>query len=372
MKLQISDNIKSLIPYPPGKPLKELEREYGVTGSIKMASNENSLGPSPKAMAAIQDGLSGLHRYPDGSCHYLATAVAAKLDVEMNQLVFGNGSNEVIDFLVRAFISPGDEVITSHPSFLVYQTMVQAQDGVNIVVPLKGMGHDLETIAAKVTAQTRLIFLDNPNNPTGTAFGKEDFEDFLAKIPETVVVVLDEAYVDFVEPALRLDVRDYLDNSTAVVGLRTFSKAYGIAGLRVGFGIMNQEIADFLHRVRQPFNVNELAQGGALACVQDDEHYNNTMAMSHDGIAWLNREITALGCHVFPTQTNFFLVDVGCDCKVIYENLLQQGVIIRPMSAYGYPSYIRITVGIKDENERLVAALAKALEAASVQPSAAS
>ncbi len=362
MKLHISDNIKSLIPYPPGKPLKELEREYGVTNSIKMASNENSLGPSPKAMAAIAQCLAGLHRYPDGSCHYLAQALAEKLGVKMDELVFGNGSNEVIDFLVRAFVSTGCEVITSHPSFLVYQTMVQARDGINIVVPLQDMAHDLDTIATKVTDKTSLIFLDNPNNPTGTVFDRPTFESFLAKIPETVVVVLDEAYVDFVDPAIRLDVRDYIHGSTSVVGLRTFSKAYGIAGLRVGFGIMNSEIAGYLHRVRQPFNVNELAQVGALACVQDDDHYNKTMAMTRDGIAWLSAKITALGCHVFPTHTNFFLVDVGCDGKELYENLLHQGVIIRPMSAYGYPSYIRITVGTKAENERLITSLITALE----------
>lgn len=361
MKLQVPDNVKSLIPYPPGKPLKELEREYGITDSIKMASNENSLGPSPKAMAAIAQCLSNLHRYPDGSCHYLAEAVAAKLGVDQQQLVFGNGSNEVIDFLVRAFVTPGCEVITSHPSFLVYQTMVQAQGGTNIVVELKDMGHDLGTIASKVTDNTRLIFLDNPNNPTGTVFAKAAFEAFLAKIPESVVVVLDEAYVDFVDEEIRLDVRHYLDNSTPVVGLRTFSKAYGIAGLRVGFGIMNKEIAGYLHRVRQPFNVNELAQVGALACVQDDDHYQQTMAMTKEGIAWLTREIKALGCHVFPSQTNFFLVDVGCDCKELYEKMLRLGVIIRPMSAYGYPSYIRITVGTPAENERLVKSLAKVL-----------
>ena len=363
MKLNVSDNIKNLIPYPPGKPLKELEREYGVTDSIKMASNENSLGPSPKAMEAIAGCLAGLHRYPDGSCYYLAQALAAKLGVKQDELVFGNGSNEVIDFLVRAFVGPGDEVITSHPSFLVYQTMVQAQDGVNIVIPLKDMGHDLDTIASKITDRTRLIFLDNPNNPTGTAFDKATFESFLAKVPETVVVVLDEAYVDFVDEDLRLDVRDYMHGNTAVVGLRTFSKAYGIAGLRVGFGIMHSEIASYLHRVRQPFNVNELAQVGALACLQDDERYQKTMDMTRDGIAWLTAEISKLGCHVFATQTNFFLVDVGCDCKDLYDRMLHLGVIVRPMAAYGYGSYIRITVGTEAENSRLVKALAQTLKA---------
>ncbi len=361
MKLQVSDNIKTLIPYPPGKPLKELEREYGVTGSIKMASNENSLGPSPKACKAIAECLTGLHRYPDGSCHYLAEATARKLGVAQDELVFGNGSNEVIDFLVRAFVTAGSEVITSHPSFLVYQTMVQARDGVNIVIPLKDMGHDLDEIASRITPKTSLIFLDNPNNPTGTVFDQATFETFLAKIPETVVVVLDEAYVDFVDENIRLDVRQYIHNNTPVVGLRTFSKAYGIAGLRVGFGIMNSTIASYLHRVRQPFNVNELAQVGALACLADDEHYHNTMDMTREGIAWLTGEIEQLDCYVFATQTNFFLVDVGCDCKDLYERMLHLGVIIRPMAAYGYGSYIRITVGTEVENRRLVEALGQVL-----------
>lgn len=358
MKLSVGDNIKSLIPYPPGKPLKELEREYGISDSIKMASNENSLGPSPKAVEAIGHALVNLHRYPDGSCYYLTQALADKLSVKDTELVFGNGSNEIIDLLVRAFISPGDEVITSHPSFLVYQTMVQAQNGINKVVELNNMHHDLDAILDEVTERTKLIFLDNPNNPTGTVFTKENFEEFLEKVPESVIVVLDEAYVDFVAPEFKLDVRSYLYNSTPVVGLRTFSKAYGIAGLRVGYGIMRPEIADFLHRVRQPFNVNELAQVGALACLEDEDHYQKTLLMTSEGIAFLRGEIEKLGCVTFFTQTNFFLVDIGMDAKVMHEHMLNKGVIIRPMTAYGYPTYIRITVGTEAENRRLLKTLA--------------
>jgi histidinol-phosphate aminotransferase len=361
LKLSVSENIKTLIPYPPGKPLKELEREYGISDSIKMASNENSLGPSPKAVQAIAMALENLHRYPDGSCYYLARSLAEKLEIKQDELVFGNGSNEVIELLISAFVSPGDEVITSHPSFLVYQTMVQARNGVNRVVPLKDMRHDLETISSMVNDKTRLIFLDNPNNPTGTVFARKEFENFLAAIPETVIVVLDEAYVDFVDSALRLDIRKYMHAETAVVGLRTFSKAYGIAGLRVGFGIMNAEIATYLHRVRQPFNVNELAQVAALACLEDEDHYQQTLTMTREGIAWLSEEITRLGCRTFPTQTNFFLVDVGFDARTIYEKMLLHGVIIRAMTAYGYPHYVRITVGKAEENQRLVTALAQVL-----------
>ncbi len=361
VNLKIRPNIAALIPYPPGKPIEELEREYGISGSIKLASNENPLGPSPKAVAAISACLKNLHRYPDGSCYYLATALAAKLGVKPGQLVFGNGSNEIIGLLTAAFVAPGDEVITSHPTFLVYQTMVQAQDGVNRVVPLKKMHHDLDAILAQVTEKTRLIFLDNPNNPTGTAFGRDAFASFLKQLPDHVIVALDEAYVDFVDADLRLDAREYLHAETPVVALRTFSKAYGLAGLRIGYGLMPSEIAGYLHRVRQPFNVNLPAQIGALAALSDDEHYQKTLDLTRKGFAWLREEIEKLGCTVFPTQTNFFLIDVHGDGKKLYENMLSKGVIVRPMNAYSYPTYIRITVGLPEENQRFVRTLTEAL-----------
>jgi histidinol-phosphate aminotransferase len=360
MKLPIRDNIASLIPYPPGKPIEELEREYGVSGSIKLASNENALGPSPRAMAAVAACLANLHRYPDGSCYYLAAALAEKIGVRPEQLVFGNGSNEIIQLLVSAFLAPEEEVISSHPTFLVYQKVVQAQGGVNRVVPLQGMQHDLPGILAAITDRTRLIFLDNPNNPTGAVFGREEFAAFLAQVPEGIIVALDEAYVDFVDPALRLDAREYLEHRVPVVALRTFSKAYGLAGLRVGFGIMHAEIAQYLHRVRQPFNVSLPAQVGALAALADDEHYEKTISCTRQGIAWLSREVTALGCTAFASQTNFFLIDVKGDGKALYEALLHKGVIVRPMNAYGYPGYIRITVGTEAENQRFITALAAA------------
>ena len=361
MKLTVPENIETLVPYPPGKPLEELEREYGITGSIKLASNENALGPSPKATAAIAKALANLHRYPDGSCYYLANRLAEKIGVKPEELVFGNGSNEIIELLVSTFLSPGEEVITSHPTFLVYQKMVQSQGGINRVVELKNLHHDLDAIAAQVTGKTRLIFLDNPNNPTGTAFTAEEFEAFLGKIPESVIVVLDEAYVDFVDESIRIDARKFLNHNTPVVALRTFSKAYGLAGLRVGYGLMRPEIADYLHRLRQPFNVNTLAQVGALACLDDDEHYQKTMTMTKEGMAWLHEEIKKLGCRPLSSHANFFLVDVGVSGKILYEKMLSQGVIIRPMAAYGLPNFIRITIGLPAENQRLVKAMAAAL-----------
>jgi len=361
MKLTIPEHIKTLVPYPPGKPLEELEREYGITGSIKMASNENSLGPSPKAVQAVAGALANLHRYPDGSCFYLAQALAAKLAVASEQLVFGNGSDEIIALLAAALVMPGDEVISSSPSFLVYPKVTQAQGGVNRVVPLRAMHHDLETIAAQITERTRLIFLDNPNNPTGTVFSAEAFDAFLKRVPEGVVTVLDEAYLDFVDPDQQIDVRAYLTGPKAVVGLRTFSKAYGLAGLRVGYGLMPSQIADCLHRVRGPFNVNSLAQIGAIAALEDKAHYQKTITMTKEGIAWLSQGLTALGLTPLPTQTNFFLVDLHRDGRAFYQAMLKRGVIVRPMTAYALPTYIRITVGTAVENERLLKAVSATL-----------
>ncbi len=360
MNLKISQNIADIVPYPPGKPLEELEREYGITGSIKLASNENPFGPSPLAVAAIEKALMNLHRYPDGSCHYLTTALAAWLEVDPTEIVLGNGSNEVIEFLVKALVNSGDEVITSHPSFLMYQKFVQIRGGANIVVPLAEMTHNLTAILESISPRTRLIFLDNPNNPCGTFISAVQFRDFVAEIPEEVTVVLDEAYVDYVDPAKRIDISSYIQDYSgkpAVVSLRTFSKAFGLAGLRVGFGQMHKELADLLHRVRQPFNINLLGQVGALAALEDQKHYDLTLAETASGREWLRSEVEKMGCRAYPSHTNFFLIDVGGDATSLYEAMLHKGVIVRSMKAYGYPNFIRITVGTDSENKRFIGAL---------------
>lgn len=363
MKLKVAPHISTLVPYPPGKPLEELEREYGISGSIKLASNENAWGPSPRAVDAIKDTLMNLHRYPDGSCYYLTQMLSEKIGVKPEQIVFGNGSNEIIGLLISAFLQPGEEVITSHPTFLMYQKLVQVQGGVNRVAELTdSMTHDLKAILDMVTPETRMIFLDNPNNPTGTIIDRDDFATFINKLPEEVIVVLDEAYVDFVAPEQRIDVLSYIKKERPVASLRTFSKAYGISGLRLGYGIMDPQMADYLNRVRQPFNVNSLAQVGGIAALSDEEHYNMTLAKTREGIAWLSREVEKLGCIPKKTHTNFFLIDVMGDGKKLYEHMLHQGVIVRPMQAYGYPNYIRITVGRDKENQRFVKALARSLK----------
>ncbi len=361
MTVPVAPHIASLVPYPPGKPIEELEREYGISGSIKLASNENPLGPSPRAVAAIAKALANLHRYPDGSCYYLAQRLAAKLGVRPANLVFGNGSNEVIGLLIATFLQPGETVLTSHPTFLVYQKMVQAHGGENTVIPLAGMRHDLDRLAAAVTDRTRLIFLDNPNNPTGTIFSPADFERFLDRIPRSVIVVVDEAYIDFVDPAERLDIRPWLDSDRPVVALRTFSKAYGLAGLRIGYGVMPVALAEYVHRVRQPFNVNQLAQIGALAALEDEEHHARTLDLTRRGMAELAEGVRRLGCEPYPSHTNFFLIDVKRDAKDLYERLLRKGVIVRAMTAYGYPEFIRVTVGLPEENTRFLAALEETL-----------
>lgn len=365
MQIPIPQHIAAIVPYPPGKPMDELEREYGITNAIKLASNENPWGPSPKAVKAIGEMLHNLHRYPDGSSYALTQALAGWVGADPAEIVLGNGSNEVIEFLVKAFVGTGDQVITSHPSFLMYQKFVQVRGGENVIIPLQGMVHDLEAISAAITDRTRLIFIDNPNNPTGTLIEKEVFDRFLTSLPQTVIVVVDEAYVDFVEPARRVDILGYIrqpENVPAVVSLRTFSKAFGLAGLRVGFGIMHRDVAALLHRVRQPFNINLLAQAGALAALSDTAHYDHTLRATAEERTWLQEAVAKLGCTPYPSHTNFFLIDVCGDATRLYEAMLYKGVIVRSMKAYGYPDFIRITVGTSEENKRFVAALADCLQ----------
>ena len=364
MKIKIPPYVSSIQPYPPGKPLEELEREYGIKNAVKLASNENPWGPSPKAVRAIRAELLNLHRYPDASCHSLVKAVAEKMGLDPAEIVLGNGSNEVIDFLVKAFVTEGDEVITSHPSFLMYQKFVQARGGINFIVPLKNMTHDLAIIRERVSEKTRLIFLDNPNNPTGTALPPVDLYQFLSDLPESLIVVLDEAYVDFMDWQLRVDVYSLIRNAEGrcpVVFLRTFSKVYGLAGLRIGFGMMAREIAACLHKVRQPFNINQMAQVGALAALADEEHYQNTVLRTEKGMEFLQAEVAGLGCRPYPSHANFFLIDVGGSADAIYDAMLVKGVIVRSMIAYGFQNLIRINVGTDEENGRFLKSLAECL-----------
>jgi histidinol-phosphate aminotransferase len=353
--------IRSLAPYPPGMPIEELERELGIRDSIKLASNENPLGPSPKALAAIAAALASLHRYPDGSAFYLKRRLAERLGVAFEELVVGNGSNEIIELVVRTFLRPGDEAVMADQAFVVYRLVVQAAGGTPRIVPLRDFTHDLEAIAAAICPRTRLVFLANPNNPTGTIFRRTAWETFLRRVPSHVVVVADDAYAEYVDdPEYPDTIRSRGDGSVAVVTLRTFSKLYGLAGLRVGYGVASPAVIDAIGRIRQPFNVNSLALVGALAALDDEEHVRRTLALNRDGMAYLVAAFRRLGLEHVPSAANFVLVRVG-EAGRAYQALLRRGVIVRPMDVYGFPAHMRVTVGTRAENERFVEALAAVL-----------
>jgi histidinol-phosphate aminotransferase len=348
--------LHSLEPYPPGKPIDELEREYGITDSIKLASNENPLGPSPKALAALQSVIADIHRYPDGNCYHLRKALARKLRVSPESLVFGNGSNEIIELIVRTFLHAGEEAVMADQAFVIYRMLVQAQGGRGIIVPLRNFTHDLEAMADAITPATRLVFLANPNNPTGTIVFRDQWQDFLAAVPRDVVIVMDEAYAEYVDDPRYPDGLADVGGDHLLIVLRTFSKIYGLAGLRVGYGVAHPAIIDLLNRLRAPFNVNTLAQVAALAALDDDEHVERTRAVNREGMAYLGAAFAELGLECVPSWANFILVRVGNAAK-LYDQLLRLGVIVRPVPVYGFPEHVRVTVGTRAENERLVAAL---------------
>ncbi|MBW1992614.1 MAG: histidinol-phosphate transaminase [Deltaproteobacteria bacterium] len=342
----IQPHLSQLTPYQAGKPLEELARELGLTNAVKLASNENPLGPSPRALAAIQTELANLHRYPDSHAYYLREDLSRHLGIKPEQVILGNGSDEILDLLVRTLVSPGDEVISSAHTFLMYGLLTRAAGGVFRPVPLKDLHLDLAAVARAVTPKTKLILLNNPNNPTGTVFSRADWEGFLAALPPTVTVVLDEAYIEFVDdPDVPQGVA-YLAEDRLLVGLRTFSKAYGLAGLRIGYGYGPSKLLDFLNRLRLPFNVNRLAQVGARAALRDQEFLNRTLEVVRQGREFLCRELSRLGLSYVPTQANFILIRVGRPGQEVYQGMLREGVIIRAMDAYEFPDCIRVNVGL--------------------------
>ncbi len=362
MKPFVPEYIASLVPYPPGKPLEELQREYGITDSIKLASNENPLGPSPKALEAIGQALTGLHRYPDGSGYYLRKKLSERLGLPFDGIVLGDGSNEIIELIIRAFLLPGDEVIMPSPSFMLYQLAVQWTGGKAVHVPLKNFAIDLKKTAEAVTARTKIIFVNNPNNPTGSLISRQDFDAFLDSIPPRTIVVLDEAYIEFARDPDTPRGFDYIGGKGPyVVVLRTFSKAYGLAGLRIGYGAMDAFLAECLNKVRQPFNTGTLSQVGALAALDDEDFVHRTQNLVWNGLSYLYREVEKLGLKYLPTQANFFIIEVPVNAKRIYEAMLHQGVIVRAMNSYGMERHIRINAGLPEENERFIRSLGRVL-----------
>jgi histidinol-phosphate aminotransferase len=358
--------VRGLKPYQPGKPIEELERELGVKNIIKLASNENPLGPSPKAVAAAQKALADCWLYPDGNGFVLKQALSAKLDVPMESLTLGNGSSDILDFAVRAFVTPADEVMFSEHSFAVYPILTQAAGAKATVVPAREWGNDLAAMKARITDHTRLIFIANPNNPTGTWLADEALEQFIGELPRRTLVVVDEAYFDYAShPAMGArgypDAVRWVRKYPNLIVARTFSKSYGIAGLRVGYGVSHPDVADLMNRVRPPFNVNNVALAAAVAALGDEDHLTRSLEMNAAGMRQLEAGFTRLGLPYIPSVGNFVCVDVGRPAAPVYDALLREGVIVRPVANYGMPDHLRVTVGRPEENARFLTALERVL-----------
>jgi histidinol-phosphate aminotransferase len=369
--LEVASHIQQLIPYVPGKTTDEVQRELGLTDIIKLASNENPLGPSPAAIDAIRKAaeLSGL--YPEGNAPKLREAVARHLDVLPDNLIFGNGSDEVLHLLAVTFLQPGDETVQGDPSFAMYEIYARQCNATPVKVALTGYTHDLDAMLANITSRTRIVFIANPNNPTGTLVTGTAVERFMDRVPENVLVVLDEAYDEYVEAEDKPRTPRYVAEGRNVAVLRTFSKAYGLAGLRVGYGIARPEITELLARVRSPFNVNLIGQAAATAGLGDQEHIRRSVEVNAAGRRYLYAEFARLGLDCVPSEANFVLADVSgrkatdwgniAPSRVVFERLQRLGVIIRPGAGLGLPGHIRVTVGTQSQNERFIAALEEVL-----------
>jgi histidinol-phosphate aminotransferase len=359
--IKFSDNIKRLKPYIPGKPVEELQRELGLKDVIKLASNENPLGPSQSVMKVIQDSARNVFYYPEGAAPVLRQAVAKHLGIDPELLVFGNGSDEVLQLLTLALISgPEDEIVIGDPSFAMYEIYATAFNATLRKVALKDFTHDLSAMADAITPQTKLIFIANPNNPTGTYVGQAEIKKFLTRVPDHVTVVFDEAYFEYVDPSIRVSTIPYVLEGRNVVVTRTFSKVYALAGLRIGYGIAPKELAQMLDRVRSPFNANLIAQAAATAAITDTDHLKASIELNTRGRKKLEDAARQLDLPFVPSQGNFVLIDVG-DAIDVYNKLLRMGVIVRPCAGFGLPRHIRITVGTDEQLDRCIAALGKVL-----------
>ena len=354
----VRKNVLDIKPYEPGKPMEELKRELNISSIIKMASNENPLGPSKKAIRAMQRAVSTVNRYPDGSCYYLKKALAKYLSVSPKDLIVGNGSNEIIELVLRTFLNKGEEVIMSAPSFLIYNIASRVAGGSPVIIPLKDFRADLDGIRDSITSRTKVIFIDNPNNPTGRSVGEAEVERFLEKLPDNVIAVFDEAYNEFIERKDFPDTIRYIGRKNIIV-LRTFSKAHGLSGLRIGYGIAEPEIIECMDRVRQPFNVNSVAQAAAIASLKDTEHIANSKLIISEGKQFLYEELRSMGLNYIKSDTNFILIDVGKSGNEVFAEMLKEGVIVRSMDAYKLNNYIRVTIGTMAQNRRFLKALKK-------------
>jgi len=353
--------ILKIISYIPGKSIEEVQKEFGAKRWTKLASNENLLGPSPKAVAAIQKELSKIYLYPEGPCTVLRRALAEKFALPEERVVISNGADNLILMIANAFVDEGDEVVMADPTFSVYTNVTQIMGGKPIKVKLKDFTHDLDTMLKKVNRKTKLVFICNPNNPTGTTVSLESFNYFLSKLPKRVIVILDEAYGDFVEDAFYPNGLDYIREKRQLIVLRTFSKVYGLAGLRIGYALGREDLVDCLYQVRDPFPVHRLAQVAAVAALNDEDHAIKSIQLVYEGKRYLYKELDRLGLSYIPSQANFILIDFEKDSEEIFQALLREGVIIRPGKIWGYPTFARVTIGRMDDNRRFIRALKKIL-----------
>ena len=353
MALKVHPDIASLVPYVPGKPIEELQREMGLPRAIKLASNENPVGPSPKALAVLAETASTLHRYPDGGAFRLRGALAHRWKVTPDQVILGNGSDELLGLLARAFLSPGDEAVMAEQTFVIYKMEVQAAHGVVVEVPQKHWHHDLPAMAAAITDKTRLLFVCNPNNPTGTIATKTEVAALMARVPDHVVVVFDEAYYEYVRHPEFPESIDYVKAGRPVIVLRTFSKIYGLAGLRIGYGMTSPEITGYLNRIRPPFNANSMAQQAALAALEDEAHVTASRSLTHSEMDKVRRGLQRLGFEALPSEANFLYFDAKKDGREVFNALLREGIIVRHIQG----SMLRVTIGLPDENQLFLSAL---------------
>jgi histidinol-phosphate aminotransferase len=356
---QANPQLRDLVVYEPGKPIEDVARELGLQPAdiIKLASNENPLGPSPKALEAMHATLERAHFYPDGGGYYLREAIAEKFGLKRGNIILGNGSNEIIEFVGHAFLRPGDEVVTAQHAFVVYKLMATLFGAKTVQVPDPGFTHDLDAMAAAITPRTREVFIANPNNPTGTLVSEEALDRFLDKVPPHVVVVIDEAYYEFLgaPPDTLKYIRQGREN---VILLRTFSKIQGLANLRIGYGIGSEALVEVLQKTRQPFNANGIAQAGALAGLRDGEHQERTRQLTWEGRDYLQKTFAEMGLEFVPSHANFVLVKVGNGTD-IFKKLMKTGVIVRDMTSYALPEWIRVSVGTMEQNRRFIAELRK-------------
>jgi histidinol-phosphate aminotransferase len=353
--------ILKITSYVPGKSIEEVQKEFGAKRWIKLASNENLLGPSPKAVAAIRKELPNIYLYPEGPCTILRKALAKKFAIPERMVVISNGADNLILMIANAFVNEGEEAVMADPTFSIYTNVTQVMGGKPIKVKLKGFTHDLESMLKKVNRKTKLVFICNPNNPTGTTVSLKTFNYFLSKIPKRVIVVLDEAYGDFVEEAFCPNGLDYIKEEKQVIVLRTFSKVYGLAGLRIGYALGREDLVDCLYQVRDPFPVHRLAQVAAVAALDDEDHAIRSIQSVYEGRKYLYKELDRVGLFYVPTQANFIFIDFEKDSEEVFRALLREGIIIRPGKVWGFPTFARVTIGRMEDNQRFIKALKKIL-----------